>query len=309
MRSDPVGSRAALVVLLAGWMVGCATAGPRAPLFHAQSLRLRTVPRDSIRNANGSPRVLSDSAYRLFWQAVAPRVREWARDPRLHLNPAYMAALLAKESGFDPRAVSPAGAYGIAQLTPTGDIDLRTRAGTPAFAWMLPEIRSWPRDSALRAAAPPLPVPPGPAGTAAAPGAPGAPGPEPTTSPDPAVAAAALAAGRTLAAQPDPGARDYVFDPIASTRAAEFWLRMLEAIWTTDIWPGAYGRFAREKLNGGQPLTEDQLLDLATVAYNQGAQYVHTLVDRWGADWTRHLDPEPADYLERIRAYTVLSQR
>ncbi|HEX9108074.1 MAG TPA: hypothetical protein VF832_12615, partial [Longimicrobiales bacterium] len=68
-----------------------------------------------------------------------------------------------------------------------------------------------------------------------------------------------------------------------------------------------------EKLNGpaatGTPLSELQLLDLATVSYNQGVEYVRALVLQWGPAWTGHLDPEPADYLERTRAYTKLFQR
>ncbi len=279
MRRDSAPNALALALALA--LAGCASGGvgpgsTKTPAFHADAYRLARPPRDSLRNANGSPRVLSDSAYELFWRDVAPRLREWAGDPRLNINPAFVAGLLAKESGFEAQAASPAGAYGIAQLTPTGDTDLRTRAGTPTFSWMLPEIQGWPRDSLLRA------------------GGPGA-----------------LEEGRRLAAQPLESAarRDYLFDPVLETRAAVFWLRMLEAVWTTDVWPGAYGSFARQKLNGGTPLTETQLLELATVAYNQGAQYVRALVDRWGPAWTQHLDPEPADYLERIRAYTLLLQR
>ncbi len=266
-------SRFAVRLALALASSGCASGGVQAPAFHADAHGLRQVPRDSIRNANGSPRVLSDSVYQRFWRDVAPRLREWARDPRLAVSPAFVAGLLAKESGFEAQAMSPTGAYGIAQLTPTGDTDLRTRAGTPTFSWMLPEILAWPRDPLLRAGG-----------------------------------AGALDEGRRLAAMPLDSAarRDYLFDPVLESRAAVFWLRMLEAIWTTDVWPGAYGSFARQKLNGpaGAPLDELQLLDLAAVSYNQGVQYVRDLVDRYGPAWTGHLDPEPADYLERIRAYT-----
>ena len=279
--------RSALALALALASVACASGGgaqgaggrpDRTPTFHADGHRLRRVPRDSIRNANGSPRVLSDSAYRRFWQDLAPRLEQWAGDPRLDVNPAFVAGLLAKESGFAAGAMSPAGAYGIAQLTPTGDTDLRTRAGTPTFSWMLPEILAWPRDPLLRAGG-----------------------------------AAGLEEGRRLTALPLDSAahRDYLFDPVLETRAAVFWLRMLQAIWTTDLWPGAYGSFAREKLNGvgGSPLTELQLLDLTAVSYNQGAQYVRDLVARYGPAWTGHLDAEPVDYLERIRAYTLLFER
>ena len=275
----------ALALALALASLACASAGvaPQSlpsPAFHADAHALRQVPRDSIRNANGSPRVLSDSAYRSFWRDLAPRLRQWARDPRLAINPAFVAALIAKESAFDPRALSSAGAYGIAQLTPRADTDLRTRAGTPAFSWMLPEILTWPRDSLLRAGG-----------------------------------AAAADEGRRLASLPPrlAAAKDYLFDPVLETRAAVFWLRMLEAIWTTDVWPGAYGALAREKLNAaapaGSPLTELQLLDLSVVSYNQGVEYVRALLIQWGPTWTGHLDPEPADYLERVRSYTSLLQR
>ncbi len=273
--------RSTLALALALASFGCGSAGvtPAATAaFHADAHRLRRVPRDSIRNYNGSPRVLSDSGYALFWQSVAPKLEQWARDTLLAVNPAFVAGLLAKESGFEPQAASPAGAYGIAQLTPTGDTDLRTRAGTPAFAWMLPEIQAWPRDPLLRAGGP-----------------------------------AALQEGQRLAALPldSAAARDYLFDPVLEARAAVFWLRMLEAIWTTDVWPGAYGAFARAKLNGAgaAPLTELQLLDLSTVSYNQGVEYVRGLLLQWGPAWTGHLDPEPADYLERVRTYTRLFQR
>ncbi len=270
-------ARPALALAIGLALGACASGGGGSPAFHADGIRLRQLPRDSIRNANGSPRVLSDSVYRVFWRDVAPKLREWARDPRLAVSPAFVAGLLAKESGFEPQALSPAGAYGVAQLTPTGDTDLRTRAGTPTFSWMLPEILAWPRDSLLRGGG-----------------------------------AGALDEGRRLVGLPLDSAarRDYLFDPVLETRAAIFWLRMLEAVWTTDVWPGAYGSFAREKLNGpaGAPLNELQLLDLAAVSYNQGVQYVRDLVDRFGPAWTGHLDPEPADYLERIRAYTKLFQ-
>jgi len=284
MRSTPSPHALALALALAPALAlaGCAGATAqttRRPDFHAAGHSLAHPPRDSIRNANGSPRVLSDSAYRLFWSDIAPKLEEWAHDPRLDVNPAFVAGLLAKESGFEAGAASPAGAYGIAQLTPAGDTDLRTRAGTPTFAWMLPEILGWPRDTALRAG--------------------GAP---------------ALAEGRALAEEPpgEAARRDYLFDPVLETRAAVFWLRMLEVIWTTDVWPGAYGSFAREKLNGsagGAPLTELQLLDLAAVSYNQGVEYARDLVTRFGPAWTGHLDPEPSDYLERVRAYTVLFEK
>jgi hypothetical protein len=281
-----------LALPLALALLGCAPApGPvvpqhPVPVFHSSGRGLARPPLDSIRNANGSPRLASDGAWQEFWKTVAPELERWARDPRLGVNPALVAALLAKESGFEAQALSPAGAYGMAQLTPAADTDLRTRAGTPLFAWALPELQRWPRDSVLRAGG-------GGGG-------------------DSAAAARSLARGRALADSLPPAAAaraDYLFDPLHSARAATIWLRMLAEIWTTDSWPGAYGSLARQKLNGGAPITESALLELVVVSYNQGALYAQRLVDRWGADWTRHLDPEPADYLERVRAYVTQFQR
>lgn len=265
----------ALVLLLS--IGACASAPPTVPLFHAQGAHFGHPARDSIRNANGSPRAITDADYTAFWRDIAPRLRDWSGDPRLALNPAFLAALLAKESAFNPRAVSPSGALGIAQLTVGADTDLRTRAGTPFFAWMLPEIQAWPRDTAFRS----------------------------LTAPGPSTVSAASA----VAADPAAASRDYLFDPVLAVRAATFWLRMLETVWTTDTWPGAYGALARDRLNGGRSLTEQQLLELAVVSYNQGVEYARGLVERWGPAWTQHLDPEPADYLERIRAYTLLFER
>lgn len=270
------GVSGALVLGLLLSIGACASTHPATPLFHAQGAHFGHPARDSIRNANGSPRAISDADYAAFWRDIAPRLRDWSGDPRLALNPAFLAALLAKESAFSPRAVSPSGALGIAQLTVGADTDLRTRAGTPFFAWMLPEIQAWPRDTAFRSL------------TAAGP--------------------ATLSAANALAADSAAAARDYLFDPVLAVRAATFWLRMLETVWTTDTWPGAYGALARDRLNGGRALTEQQLLELAVVSYNQGVEYARGLVERWGPAWTQHLDAEPADYLERIRAYTMLFQ-
>jgi hypothetical protein len=104
---------------------------------------------------------------------------------------------------------------------------------------------------------------------------------------------------------------EYLFAPRHAARAAAFWVRLLANKWSTDFWPGGYGTFARTKLNGGQPLTESQMIDLVTVCYNRGYLRVHDLVGRYGAAWTAHLDAlgadsaEARDYLERVRAYTA----
>jgi soluble lytic murein transglycosylase-like protein len=52
------------------------------------------------------------------WVPAEYRALVTAAALRNGLQPALLAALLRSESGFDPRAVSPAGAQGIAQLMP-----------------------------------------------------------------------------------------------------------------------------------------------------------------------------------------------
>ncbi|MFN8183943.1 MAG: transglycosylase SLT domain-containing protein [Candidatus Nanopelagicales bacterium] len=50
---------------------------------------------------------------------------------RLEINPKLLAAQIDQESGFDPDAVSKAGAEGIAQFIPTpGPCGVRTSTGT-----------------------------------------------------------------------------------------------------------------------------------------------------------------------------------
>jgi hypothetical protein len=232
-------------------------------------------PADSLLNENGSPRITDDALYERFWRDVAPSLSRWSADPRLRVNPDFVAALIAKESGFDPLATSDAPANGIAQLTHVADLDLRiiTR-DAPAWHWMYDEVRKWPRsplvhDSLARKAR--------------------------TDS---------LVAAGTLDAR-----TEYLFDPTLSTRAAIFWLRVLAQMWTDDSWPGRYGSMARARLSGGGPLPDSDLLSLVTVSYNQGHPYVAGLVQQYGRDWERHLNAEAADYLERIRDYTAVFQR
>src|SRR5690606_3969152 len=101
---------------------------------------------------------------------------------------------------------------------------------------------------------------------------------------------------------------EYLFDPYISVRAGMFWLRVLASVWLDDAW-GEYAQLARAQLNGGRALTDAQLFALVTVSYNQGYPYVAGLLEAHGADWTRHLNAESADYLERVRFYTMLFQR
>lgn len=248
---------------------------PDARFWYAEAMPLGHPPADSLVNVNGSPRITTPAFYDRFWRDEAPRLREWSADPRLRLNPNFVAALMAKESGFDPRATSAVPANGIAQMTEIADADLRiiTREA-PAWHWMYDEVRRWPRAPAVH-------------DTLA------------TKARTDSLLAAGVLGPRT----------EYLFDPVLSTRASLFWLRLLAHVWTEDVWPGQYGALARAKLAKGGPLGETDLLALVTVSYNQGHPYVADLVQRYGRDWTRHLNPESSDYLERISRYTALFQR
>jgi hypothetical protein len=252
---------------------------PRTPRFFASpDARVASLPASAFRNANGSPR-LRDDQYQFVRRRIVPLLVRWSRDPRLGIDPAYATALLLKESGGDTLAVSGAPALGLAQLTVAADSDMRLMATEYHFQWMAPELAAWPRDASVRA----------PGATAAA--------------------IDSLLARGTVTAH-----KEYLFEPVASARASIFWIRLLANKWTTDFWPGGYGPEARQRINGGRPLTQSQMLDLVTISYNRGYSEVHTLVRRYGAEWTHHLAELPtgaaeaADYLERIRAYTALLQ-
>jgi hypothetical protein len=240
---------------------------PRLPLGHP--------PADSLVNDNGSPRITDPAHYDRFWRDLAPRLSEWTADPRLRLNPNFVAALIAKESGFDPRATSAVPANGIAQMTHIADLDLRIISReAPAFRWMHDEVARWPRAAAVHDSA------------------------ARKSRTDSLLARGALNA-RT----------EYLFDPRLALRGSLFWLRILAAVWTEDEWPGQHAALARGKLARGSTLSESDLLALVTVSYNQGHPYVADLVSRHGRDWTRHLNAESADYLERITRYTGIFQR
>ena len=236
------------------------------------------LPASAFRNANGSPR-LRDDQYRFVRQRLVPMLERWSRDDRLGIDPAYVTALVLKESGGDSLALSGAPALGIAQLTAPADSDMRLMVTEYHFQWMAPEVSGWARNAAVR----------GPSAT--------------TRSIDSLLARGAVSARN-----------EFLFDPVSSTRAAVFWIRLLENKWTTDFWPGGYGPSARLRLNGGRPLTQRQMFDLVTVSYNRGYIEVKALVDKYGSDWAAHLSEltggqaEAADYLERVRAYTALLQ-
>ena len=208
-----------------------------------------------------------------------PRLEQWSRDPRLAIDPAYVTALILKESGGDSLAVSGAPALGLAQLTASADSDMRLMVTEYHFQWMAPEVNRWQRSRAVR------------------------------------LSSASASEIDSMLAHGVVGARDGIsVRSGTSARAAVFWIRLLENKWTTDFWPGGYGPSARARLNGGEPLTPHQMFDLVTVSYNRGYIEVKALVDRYGPEWTSHLAAltggraEAADYLERVRAYTQLLQ-
>ena len=234
------------------------------------------LPASAFRNGNGSPR-LRDDQYRFVRRRIVPLLERWSQDPRLAVDPAYVAALMLKESGGDSLAVSSAPALGLAQLTVSADSDMRLMVTEYHFQWMAPEVNRWRRNALVHSKA-----------------------------------ATAQLVDSLLASGAVSARNEYLFDPGTSARAAVFWIRLLENKWTTDYWPGGYGSSARARLNGGEPLTRDQMFDLVTVSYNRGYIEVKALVDRYGPDWTAHLAEltggraEAADYLERVRAYAAL---
>lgn len=250
--------------------------GANEPRFwYDPSLKLGHPPAESLRNREGSPRITDPQLYERFFREQAGTLQQWAADARLRLNPNFVAALLAKESGFDPNATSAVPANGLAQITHVADQDLVIISrDAPAFRWMHDEIRGWPRvpaihdDKARKSRTDSL-----------------------------------LASGAVT------GGNEYLFNARASMRASMFWLRMLADVWRQDEWPGQYGRLARERLGVAGTLGERDLLDLVTVSYNQGHPYVAELLRKHGRDWKQHLNDESRDYLERIVLYTLLFQR
>jgi len=244
----------------------------------APSAHVADLPASAFRNANGSPR-LRDEQYAFVRRRIVPLVEKWSRDGRLAIDPAYVTALMLKESGGDSLAVSNAPAFGLAQLTATADSDMRLMVTEYHFQWMAPEMNGWARNATVHS-------------------------PSASTSSVDSLLARGAVTSRN----------EYLFDPETSARAAVFWIRLLENKWTTDFWPGGYGPSARQRLNGGKPLTQHQMFDLVTVSYNRGYIEVKALVDKYGDGWVSHLteltgaQAEAADYLERVRAYTGLLQ-
>jgi transglycosylase-like protein with SLT domain len=243
--------------------------------WYDPAIRLGHPTAESMRNRDGSPRITDPEHYARFFREHAATLQQWAADARLRLNPNFVAALLAKESGFDPYATSAVPANGLAQITHIADADLVIISrDAPAFHWMKDEVSRWPRyppvhdDKATKARTDSL-----------------------------------IARGVVT------GRNEYLFNPRSAMRASMFWLRMLADIWRLDEWPGQYGRLARERLGAAGTLGERDLLDLVTVSYNQGHPYVAELLRKYGRDWKRHLNDESRDYLERIVLYTEIFQR
>ena len=257
---------------------GAQSVEPHVSVDSGAATRVADLPASAFRNANGSPR-LRDDQYRLVRKRIVPLLEKWSRDGRLAIDPAYVTALILKESGGDSLAVSNAPALGLAQLTATADSDMRLMVTEYHFQWMAPEVNGWARNAAVHS---PL--------------------------------ASTSAVDSLLAHGAVTSRSEYLFDPETSARGAVFWIRLLENKWTTDFWPGGYGPSVRQRLNGGTPLTQQQMFDLVTVSYNRGYIEVKALVDKYGSGWVAHLteltggQAEAADYLERVRAYTGLLQ-
>lgn len=277
--------RAALhAAVLGALAAACSSAPKQVPLsVHLQATpRILRLPPGVVRNADGTPRAVDIGQADAFNARVAPALERWGLDIRLVIEPAYVAAILLKESAYDTLAVGAEPAYGLAQLTPAEDAELLALARTPAYAWMNAEAGAWPRDSALHD----------------------------VRAPQGAAAVRARLAARTLTSR-----TEYLFDPERSARAAIFWVKILEDRWKRDPAAGGYAAFARGALGdprAGNALTDDQVLDLVTVSYGRGAAWTRTAVEKLGRDWARRL-PElgapgaaAADYLERVRFYTRL---
>lgn len=260
-------------------VLGTACAKPRPVPLSVQlqgEPRILRVPPNLIRNTDNTPRGVQFGYADAFYGRIAPALERWGLDMRLVVEPAYIGAIILRESAYDSLAVSPGPSLGLAQLTPAEDAELRAATALPQFAWMAAEVNGWPRDAAVH----------------------GTPAPAPTA------VRARLAAG-TLGAR-----TEYLFDAERSARAAMFWVKVLQTRWTTDALPGADGSFARRVLaNGGDP-SNDQILDLVTVSYARGHTWTRSAVERLGRDWVRRLPElgaegvEAADYLNRVRFYT-----
>ena len=258
---------------------GCTRARPVPLSVQLQGEpRILRVPPELIRNTDNSLRGVQPGYADAFYGRIAPALERWGLDLRIVVEPAYVAAIILRESAYDTLAVGEGPSLGLAQLTPAEDAELRAATTLPQLAWMAAEVNAWPRDAAVH----------------------GAPAPAPS-------AVRGRLAARTLDAR-----AEYLFDAERSARAAMFWVKVLQIRWTTDLLAGADGTFARRILaNGGEP-SNDQVLDLVTVSYARGHAWTRTAVERLGRDWVRRLPElgadgvEAANYLNRVRFYTRL---
>jgi hypothetical protein len=246
--------------------------------FHAADLQLGRPTREHVRNLNASV-AISPARWQYFYDNLAPSLDQWAADSRLNINPNLVAAILVAESRMDSLLVSLNPDHGIAQLTQHSDAFILDRAPRPTFGmeWIATEARTWPRHPKVH-----------------------------TLDATRAEIVALMESGEVSAET------EYFFRPLRALRGLLFDLRLIEATWTTDglTW-GQFGTWARERINGGAPLTESQLLDLVVVSYNQGYPLVREMVERYGAEWAANLGPhteEGAFYLPEVRRFTSVFQ-
>jgi hypothetical protein len=246
--------------------------------FHAGALRFGRPERVHIKNLNGSVAITA-TRWDYLYRALGPALDQGAADPRLNINPNLIAAILVAESRMDSLLVSLNPDHGIAQLTQHSDAFILDRAPRPTFAsdWMVAEARSWPRHSRVH-----------------------------TFEATKAEIEDLIGRGEVSAET------EYFFRPTQAIRGLLFDLRLIEATWTTDgvTW-GQFGTWARERLNGGAPLTESQLLDLVVVSYNQGYPLVREMVERYGPEWTANIaahSEEGAFYLPEVRRFMSVFQ-
>jgi hypothetical protein len=246
--------------------------------FHAGDLRLGRPEREHVRNLNASV-AITPSRWEYFYANLAHSLDEWAADARLDINPNLIAAILVAESRMDSLLVSMNPDHGIAQLTQHSDAFILDRAPRPTFGmeWMATEAQTWPRHPTVHRL-------------------------EATR----AEVMALMESGEVSAET------EYFFRPVQALRGLLFDLRLIEATWTTDgvTW-GQFGTWARERINGGAPLTESQLLDLVVVSYNRGYPLVREMVERYGPAWTANLSAhteEGAFYLPEVRRFMSVFQ-
>ncbi|HEX8691751.1 MAG TPA: carbohydrate binding domain-containing protein [Longimicrobium sp.] len=243
---------------------------------------------------SGDPRITDAKAanYTGFWSSsgVPALIASLAQDSRLNLNPSYVLAIIAKESGMDSLSVSGYPANGYTQITHGADQGLLDRTTwMPEIGWMRSYLLSLPRDPRVHSYS------------------------------------ATEANTESLLASGEINSRNsYFFNPRDNTQVGVYDLRQLETTWRThETWTDGsgvvhegYATRARQVLNGGNPVTEAQMLELVTVSYNAGMTFVFDRLGAYGAGWVQSLEGYPpgtreyeaSDYLERVKHYTVIFQ-